>query len=70
MEFPVKEIIANVENKYIIATAMIKYAKKIEEIPEILLKYPPEEQEYRLKIIMDDIINEKVKYKFTEPEGE
>ncbi len=70
MKFPVKEIIANQENKYIIATAMIKYAKKIEEIPEILLKYPPEEQEYRLKIIMHDIINGEVKYKFTEPEGE
>ncbi len=70
MKFPVKEIISNQENKYVVATAMIKYAKKIEEIPEILLKYPPEEQEYRLKIIMHDIINGEVKYKFTEPEGE
>ena len=66
MEFPVDEIIKNSINKYEIATAMIKYSRKLEEIPELLLDHSPEEQEYRLKIIIEDILSGKVKYKFSE----
>ena len=70
MDFPIDEIIGNDKNKYELSTAMIKYARKLDEIPELLLEYSEEEQDKRLKIIMENLLNEKVKYTFPESDGE
>jgi len=62
MDFPVDEIISNDKNKYEMSVAMIRYARKIEEIPELLLEYDEKERDKRLKIIMKDVLSGTVKY--------
>ena len=66
MKFPVDEIISNDENKYEIAVAMIKFGLKLDEIPELLLEYSEKDRDKRLKVIISEIINKKVKYTYDE----
>lgn len=63
MEFPLNQILDVTIGKYEIASAMLKYAARIEEQPELLLEYSAKDQQKRLKIIFHDIFNKKVKYK-------
>lgn len=64
MDLPLDDILNSTVNKYEISTAMIKYAMKIEEHPELLLEYKEKDQHKRLKIIFNDIFQKKVPYKF------
>ncbi len=64
MDFPIDKIINCDKNKYELSTAMIKYAAKLNEIPELLLEYTAKEQEKRLNIILNNILDGTVKYKF------
>lgn len=63
MDFPLNKIINCDKNKYEVAVAMIKYAGKLNEIPELLLEYSAKDQEKRLSIILNNILNGTVKYK-------
>lgn len=68
MKFPTDSIIKHSGNKYELSMAMIKYAGKLDEIPELLLEYSEKDRDKRLKIIMGEILNEKVKYTFNAEE--
>lgn len=70
MIFPINEIIKFNGNKYEIATAMILYAKRLEEYPELLLEVDPKSKEMRLKIILDGLLNQKIKYSNPKSESE
>ena len=63
MKFPLDKVINSSINKFETAAAMIKYAGKLEEIPELLAEYTEKEREKRLRIIMSDILDGKIKYK-------
>ncbi len=63
MEFPIDKIINSDKNKYELSIAMMKYAAKLDEFPELLLEYEEKEREKRIKIIMSNILDGTVKYK-------
>lgn len=63
MEIPLGDILKFDKNKYEVCVAMMKYAKKIEEIPELLMGYSEQDRDKRVAIIIKDIITGTVKYK-------
>lgn len=64
MEFPLEQVLSFDGNKNMISVAMMKYAQKIEEDPEILLEYTEKDRDKRVAIIIKDILTGKVKYKY------
>jgi len=63
MEFPLGEVLKFDENKYEASVAMMKYAEKIEENPDLLIEYSEKDRDKRVAIIIKDILTGKVKYK-------
>ena len=68
MKFPVSKVIECDKNKYQISMIMIKYNKKLEEYPQLLVEYKPRDREKKLKIILSNVLNGKIPY--IDPESE
>ncbi|MBN1897523.1 MAG: hypothetical protein JW827_02000 [Spirochaetes bacterium] len=62
MKFPHTKILQSDTNKYEISVAMMKYAEKIIETPELLLEYSERDRDKKVAIIINDILEGKIKY--------
>ncbi len=64
MKVPIDLITGFTENKYELAVAMMKYAERVEEMPELLMDYSDKDKEKLAIISITKILSKEVKFSY------